>query len=43
VPVHVLKPAIRISVSITMLFGIAARYSRESAPAMRSGVSFCLC
>jgi hypothetical protein len=29
-----LKPAMRINVSINMLFGIAARYSRESAPAM---------
>jgi hypothetical protein len=34
VPLHVLKPAMRINVSINMLFGIAARYSRESAPAM---------
>ena len=33
VPLHVLKPAIRINVSISMLFGIAACYSRESAPA----------
>jgi|SRR6516225_5920773 len=34
VPLHVLKPAMRISVSINMLFGIAACYFRESAPAM---------
>jgi hypothetical protein len=34
VPLHVLKPAMRINVSINMLFGIAARYSRESAPAI---------
>jgi len=34
VPLHVLKPAMRINVSINMLFGIAARYFRESAPAM---------
>jgi hypothetical protein len=34
VPLHVLKPAMRINVSINMLFGIAARYARESAPAM---------
>jgi hypothetical protein len=34
VPLHVLKPAMRINVNINMLFGIAARYSRESAPAM---------
>jgi hypothetical protein len=34
VPLHVLKSAMRINVSINMLFGIAARYSRESAPAM---------
>jgi hypothetical protein len=34
VPLHVLKPAMRINVSINMLFGTAARYSRESAPAM---------
>jgi hypothetical protein len=34
VPLHVLKPAMRINVSITMLFSIAACYSRESAPAM---------
>jgi hypothetical protein len=34
VPLHVLKPAMRINVSINMLFGIAACYSRESAPAM---------
>jgi hypothetical protein len=34
VPLHVLKPAMKISVSIIMLFGIAARYSRESALAM---------
>ena len=33
VPLHVLKPAMRINVSINMLFGIAACYSRESAPA----------
>ena len=32
VPLHVLKPAMRINVSINMLFGIAACYSRESAP-----------
>ena len=35
VPLHVLKPAMRINVSINMLFGIAACYSRESAAAMR--------
>jgi hypothetical protein len=35
VPLHVLKPAMRINVSINMLFGIAACYSRKSAPAMR--------
>jgi hypothetical protein len=34
VPLHVLKPAMKINVSINMLFGIAARYSRESAPAI---------
>ena len=34
VPLHVLKPAMRINVSINMLFGIAACYSRESATAM---------
>jgi hypothetical protein len=34
VPLHVLKPAMRINVSINMLFGIAACYSREFAPAM---------
>jgi hypothetical protein len=34
VPLHVLKPAMRINVSINMLFGIAVCYSRESAPAM---------
>ena len=34
VPLHVLKPAMRINVSINMLFGIAACYSRESASAM---------
>jgi hypothetical protein len=34
VPLHVLKPAMRINVSINMLFGIAACYSRESAAAM---------
>jgi hypothetical protein len=34
VPLHVLKPAMRINVSINMLFGIAACYSRECAPAM---------
>jgi hypothetical protein len=41
VPLHVLKPATRINVSINMLFGIAAFYSRESPPAMRitSGVA----
>jgi hypothetical protein len=33
VPLHVLKPAMRINASINMLFGIAACYSRESAPA----------
>ena len=43
VPLHVLKPAMKINVSISMLFGIAACYSRKSAPAMRSEVSFCLC
>ena len=31
---HVLRPAMRINVSINMLFGIAACYSRESAAAM---------
>jgi hypothetical protein len=31
VPLHVLKPAMRINVSISMLFGIAAFYSRKSA------------
>jgi hypothetical protein len=41
VPLHVLKPAMRINVSINMLFGIGACYSRESAPAMpiTSGVT----
>jgi hypothetical protein len=34
VPLHVLRPAMRINVSINMLFGIAACYSRESSPAM---------
>jgi hypothetical protein len=34
VPLHVLKSAMRINVSINMPFGIAACYSRESAPAM---------
>jgi hypothetical protein len=34
VPLHVLKPAMRITVSINMLFGIAASYYRESAPAI---------
>jgi hypothetical protein len=34
VPLHVLKPAMRINVSINMPFGIAACYSRESAPVM---------
>jgi hypothetical protein len=34
VPLHVLKPAMRINVSINMLFDIAAYYSRESVPAM---------
>src|SRR4030095_14566436 len=34
VPLHVLKPAMRINVSINMLFGIATCYSRESAAAM---------
>jgi len=34
VPLHVLKPAMRINVSINMLFGIAACYSSESDPAM---------
>src|SRR4029453_17846436 len=34
VPLHVLKPAMRINVSISMLFGTAACYSCESAPAM---------
>ena len=34
VPLHVLKPAMRINVSINMHFGIAAFYSRESTPAM---------
>ena len=35
VPLHVLKSAMRISVSINMLFGIAPRYSRESAQQFR--------
>ena len=35
VPLHVLKPVMRITVSVNMLFGIAARYSRESAPAIQ--------
>jgi hypothetical protein len=39
VPLHVLKPMMRINVSISMPFGIAASYSRECAMAMRSGVS----
>ena len=34
VALHVLRPAMRIKVSISMLFGIAACYRRESAPAM---------
>jgi hypothetical protein len=34
VPLHVLKPAMRITVSINILFGIAACYSHESAPAI---------
>jgi hypothetical protein len=34
VPLHVLKPAMRINVSISMLLGTAACYSRESTPAM---------
>src|SRR6516225_10736682 len=34
VPLHVLKPAMRINASINMLFGIAACYSRKPAPAM---------
>jgi hypothetical protein len=34
VPLHVLKPEMRTNVSINMLFGIAACYFRESAPAM---------
>src|SRR5215472_16609800 len=34
VPLHVLKPAMRITASINMLFDIAARYSRESPSAM---------
>ena len=34
VPLHVLRPAMRINVSINMLFGIAGCYSRGSAPAM---------
>ena len=36
VPLHVLKPAMRINVSINMLFGIAVCYSRESAQQCRS-------
>jgi hypothetical protein len=36
VPLHVLKPAMRINVSINMPFGIAASYSRESAAAMQT-------
>jgi hypothetical protein len=43
VPLHVLKPPMRINVSINMLFGIAACYSRKSAPAIESGVPFYLC
>jgi hypothetical protein len=35
VALHPLKPAMRINVSINMLFSIAACYSRECAPAMR--------
>ena len=35
VPLHVLRPAMRINVSINMLFGIAECYARESASAMR--------
>jgi hypothetical protein len=34
VPLHVLRPAMRINVSINVLFGIAACYSPESAPAI---------
>ena len=34
VRLHVLKPAMRINVSINMLFGIAECYFSESAPAM---------
>jgi hypothetical protein len=34
VPLHVLRPAMKINVSINMLFGIATCYSRESGPAM---------
>jgi hypothetical protein len=34
VPSHVLKPAMRINVSTNMVFGIAACYSREPAPAI---------
>jgi hypothetical protein len=35
VPLHVLRTAMKINVSINMLFGIAACYSREPTPAMR--------
>jgi len=34
VPLHVVKPAMRINISINMLFGTATCYSRESTPAM---------
>ena len=35
VPSHVLKPAMRINVSIGMLFRTPSCYSRESAPATK--------
>jgi hypothetical protein len=35
VRVHVLKPAMRITVSINMVFGIAGRYSRASVQQSR--------
>ena len=39
VPSHALKPAMRIKVTINMLFGIAACYSRQSAPAIVASIS----
>jgi len=38
VPSHALKPAMRINVTINMLFGIAGCYSRESAPAIVASI-----